>query len=601
MELTLQREVALSPPQRQSDDAQSIKIRAPKLDALTSLRFFAAAMLVVFHSAPDLYPEVHNFLRHKLLLNQGVSFFYVLSGFILTYVYPNLQGRTSIVSFLRARIARVYPVYALSFLLSLPFASLPITQFFSLGALYLLMLQDWIPLRASFWSFNPPGWSISCEFFFYLVFPLLLSRFGSTCKWKLAICSILAATMIAVGCLLPAPANPFAPSPLWFSALCPALRLWEFAIGMCTALMFMKTQVQTLPFSTSSVQCWTASEAARQSPLDRNAPTLGRPDSSAAPQAATANLGAKATFAELLAICATIAYSMFTASCIPPYIPGAIQQWLSWAGGAPIYACLIYLFAKQRGYFSRALSKPVFVLLGEISYSVYLLHAVLLNYVGSEHCASLPSVIAAPLYWTAVMSASYVCYELIEKPCRQWITSGTISSYLIAAKKVNFKMAFASAAFLGLSVGAFYSIYDPIAAPFLVHDIASRTAPAIRNTKLGEAFLLRGVDLDRGRDKSYLKLAWKALADTPLKYKVGVHIVGSDGKIIFRDFPQSHQIRMVRAGDIWVNQAPIETSILTKARCIGICLYEVVDGSVKLLNVDKGPRDCANSRLLINP
>src|SRR5271156_4621346 len=123
MELTLQRRVDLSPPKHLPDHA---KVGAPKLQALTSLRFFAAAMLVVFHSAPQICPEWSDFVLHKLALNQGVSFFYVLSGFILTYVYPNLQGRESIVKFLRARIARVYPVYVVAFFLYLPLAALPI-------------------------------------------------------------------------------------------------------------------------------------------------------------------------------------------------------------------------------------------------------------------------------------------------------------------------------------------------------------------------------------------------------------------------------------------------------------------------------------------
>ncbi len=58
-----------------------------RLDALTSLRFFAAIAIVVHHSngifwnAADLGA-----------LDVGVSFFFALSGFILTYVYHDMEG-----------------------------------------------------------------------------------------------------------------------------------------------------------------------------------------------------------------------------------------------------------------------------------------------------------------------------------------------------------------------------------------------------------------------------------------------------------------------------------------------------------------------------
>jgi peptidoglycan/LPS O-acetylase OafA/YrhL len=53
-----------------------------KLDALTSLRFFAAAMIVVHHGH-RVFGSMG--LAESLPLDQGVSFFFVLSGFILAY------------------------------------------------------------------------------------------------------------------------------------------------------------------------------------------------------------------------------------------------------------------------------------------------------------------------------------------------------------------------------------------------------------------------------------------------------------------------------------------------------------------------------------
>ena len=60
-----------------------------KLDVFTSLRFFAAVMIVVYHSN-----GLFGFSKDRIPILewcQGVSFFFVLSGFILAYVYPKLE------------------------------------------------------------------------------------------------------------------------------------------------------------------------------------------------------------------------------------------------------------------------------------------------------------------------------------------------------------------------------------------------------------------------------------------------------------------------------------------------------------------------------
>jgi len=63
--------------------------RAEKLNSLTSMRFVAAAMIVVHHSRGNFGIPLD--AGGRFLLDQAVSFFFVLSGFILTYVYPRLD------------------------------------------------------------------------------------------------------------------------------------------------------------------------------------------------------------------------------------------------------------------------------------------------------------------------------------------------------------------------------------------------------------------------------------------------------------------------------------------------------------------------------
>ena len=151
------------------------------LRALTSLRFVAAAYVLVFHYArfffPDAVPPALIGLGYS-----GVTFFFLLSGFILAYNYHavDFRGAGALSRFTRARVARVYPVYLLSLALALPWLaawvakSTPPLQglMASSAVLAPLGLHAWVPGAAC--ALNCPSWSVSVELFFYALFPLLL-------------------------------------------------------------------------------------------------------------------------------------------------------------------------------------------------------------------------------------------------------------------------------------------------------------------------------------------------------------------------------------------------------------------------------------------
>ena len=154
-------------------------------DALTGMRFFAAISVVLYHFADDPlhhWPSpIFNLVKSGLV---AVSFFYVLSGFVLSYSYVGarsvMQGSRR--SFWVARLARIYPAYFLAFLLAAPTnivwslqvnsLRLGLLKLFS-GAIPVLTLQQaWTPWTAWYWNY--PGWSVSVEAFFYLLFPFLV-------------------------------------------------------------------------------------------------------------------------------------------------------------------------------------------------------------------------------------------------------------------------------------------------------------------------------------------------------------------------------------------------------------------------------------------
>ncbi|MCB1682812.1 MAG: acyltransferase [Alphaproteobacteria bacterium] len=176
------------------------------LPVLTSLRFWAAfavafqhcCMLILENAAPDLTTQVP--IISKLYL--GVDFFFILSGFVLTHVYlEKLRHKTlSVRGFYVKRIARIYPAYLCAFVIALTqlttFSALGITDppdpslSISTILLYLFCFHAWWDFHLT--TINGPSWSISVEWFAYLVFPLLLILYNRTSLYVGAFITLLA-------------------------------------------------------------------------------------------------------------------------------------------------------------------------------------------------------------------------------------------------------------------------------------------------------------------------------------------------------------------------------------------------------------------------
>ncbi len=156
------------------------------LPALTGLRFFLALWVILHHlTGPGQKLEaIALLLPHGLfaLLRggyQAVTTFFVLSGFVLTRSYnTTIWSRSAAMRYALGRVARVYPVYLLSLVVVAPF----ILEDRTPGkagylAAHLLLVQAWLGAIPVNW--NTPAWSLSCEMFFYAIFPcaaLLISR-----------------------------------------------------------------------------------------------------------------------------------------------------------------------------------------------------------------------------------------------------------------------------------------------------------------------------------------------------------------------------------------------------------------------------------------
>lgn len=152
-----------------------------ELTALTSLRFFLALGVVLFHLhlgwRYDDMAVTWLFERGRL----GVDVFFILSGFVLTHVYARAFDGSpfSYRAFLVARIARIFPVHVLALggMLAMVLAAELLSQeyrsehFTLVGFVKtLLLIQAWLP-TSTLNEWNGPSWSLSAEWFAYLLFP----------------------------------------------------------------------------------------------------------------------------------------------------------------------------------------------------------------------------------------------------------------------------------------------------------------------------------------------------------------------------------------------------------------------------------------------
>jgi peptidoglycan/LPS O-acetylase OafA/YrhL len=219
----------------------------PRLDSLTGLRFLAAALVFFFHGSIE-FVFANQATQHSYLTAAttagfvGVSFFFVLSGFVLTWsARPNDRAR----SFWRRRFFKIVPNYVVTYVAALILlASIHKPSGTGPAVANLFFVQDWIPQFNYLSSANDVSWTLSAEAFFYLCFPLLLvllRRIKESHLWYYA-----AGTVAAVW-LVPALSQAlFADKPyfiwgpaswhqIWFVYMFPVTRLLEFALGILLA------------------------------------------------------------------------------------------------------------------------------------------------------------------------------------------------------------------------------------------------------------------------------------------------------------------------------------------------------------------------------
>lgn len=224
-----------------------------QLNQLTFLRFVAAAGVVVFHYGKHV-PSLAWGRPYWEIANTAVSFFFFLSGFILTHVYSQRPVARR-ADFYVARAARILPLYALALLASAIFRSRQGELDWDAFALNTLVIQAWVPGYSQ--TLNSPGWSLSVEMFFYLCFPLLLplaTRVRSSARLLAAMLLVWAANT-ALHVVLFRVSNPDGVFTALddFSMYHPLNHFATFTIGMGAARWFALTRARLARWSTLAV------------------------------------------------------------------------------------------------------------------------------------------------------------------------------------------------------------------------------------------------------------------------------------------------------------------------------------------------------------
>lgn len=213
--------------------------------ALTGLRFIAALYVFIFHI--HIRWPVSDVKFIKNILGQGaigMSLFFILSGFVLAYRYAD--GKSTLKSYFINRFARIYPVYFIAALITLPWLGISfadgsifnivkaIVQSILLVIANIFLLQAWFPQFFDYWN-DCASWSISVEAFCYVLLPLLLPILTHLSPKRLLffalICYMLAVLPGLTGFIFPN-----TPRLVYYSM--PIYRLPEFLIGVCSYLAF---------------------------------------------------------------------------------------------------------------------------------------------------------------------------------------------------------------------------------------------------------------------------------------------------------------------------------------------------------------------------
>ena len=341
-------------------------------DQITFTRFIAAVAIVILHFGELVYPFNKNvldpFIAH---INLGVSYFFILSGFVMIIAYFNKQKQEiNRTSYYINRFARIFPLYLFAlFLVVVLYAASGYEIKLRDVVLASLGIHAWYP--PSSFTLNFPGWSLSVELFFYALFPFLLNRIYTKFSLRKVALIIIVIWLLSQIFINAALVTPFYKGELsnsyFFLFYFPLLHLNQFLVGNLAGLYVMllhKGKGRNYDFVILSILL---------------------------------------LFVALIKVDLNVTYHN-----------GLL---------AVLFVPLIVLITLNRGYITRLFSKRAFIFLGEISFGIYILqYPVYLFCIKVFESAGIQNkALIFYLYLVFLIIVSALCYRYIEVPARNKI------------------------------------------------------------------------------------------------------------------------------------------------------------------------------------
>lgn len=369
-----------------------------KIDSLTSLRFFAALCVALGHTKGGFAATAW---MPWFPYGYGVICFFVLSGFILSYVYPDFRAMHDVKAFYVARIARIWPLHLVTFaifLLLTPSAQWFITQAtdhrLRVTIANLFLVQAWIPKYGYMLSFNPVSYTLSMELFFYIMFPFLFYKWRSTWHWKTLLVLIFSASILTIATARGVPNYTYdhsmTVSAFGLGAASPFVGIVNFMLGMLGASIFKWLNSKKLP---DGIVLWTIIEVAA-----------------------------------LYSLFVLHRFGDFPSRAVGHVLTGS--PWLYFSDSAisaPSFMVIIIVIGLNRGAISKMLTTKPLILLGETSFALYLIHLLFFMWLTANRASltEIPDWVQCFSYWTACFASAFALWALVEKPCRiklkEWI------------------------------------------------------------------------------------------------------------------------------------------------------------------------------------
>ncbi|MBX9941908.1 MAG: acyltransferase [Candidatus Obscuribacterales bacterium] len=531
----------MSQPQTAKPASQS------RLDALTGLRIFAAFLIVVYHGQGHF--TLLDDIPQQLSCCQAVSFFFILSGFILSYVYSNLTSFDQIKDCWMKRVARIWPLHITIFIIRLFLFPKYLLTFPGpanttlVTICNLAMLHAWIPLFQFYFSYNAPSWSISTEFFFYLVFPLLLPLVNN--RPLITWLSALSLTVSFLYCCNTSGIPELSDTSVDMRGMLyisPFPRLFEFLTGMCLAKLY-RGKFQHLQIAASF--------------------------------ATLLEVSALLVSGWLMWNTKPIAHFLATTWALGP----ATKYWCIQAG-APIigFASIIFLAAINKGIVSKFLSLKPLVFLGEISFAMYLLHHPLLCYHGL-YLPQFRNNFYFLLFLTILTIGSHFLFRFVETPMRKLIVNGFNTGKEKKVGKLQSRSTFVYAGELLVLLLAISLSHPQIK--------GAHIAAIDKKESLFQCFELdKDLALLAGKlstDRSKLLLLWQA--NLPLKTRqiLRLDYLDQDGTIL-----ASQQLKLtareikIEPDTCWLEEIDLIKSKLDNAESLALTVYDQGNAAKKI-------------------